>query len=1015
MTLTQVWGALLIFILCPLLGGLPLIAWITYALTKRQLKQIGTGNVSVSAAFYHGGRFVGILAVLSEALKGVAAVLLARAFFPLDPTWEIVALIALVMGRYWFGKGAGTTNVVWGYVAHDPVSAALVFVIGGIGFTILRERKQGRFGILVLFPIITALRHAQNQGLIVVTIALAVLLGWIYQKIPDDLDLTPEAGQAGSQSVFRFFRGDRAVQSLDQPLDFRKVGQKAATLAQLKRLGYPVPIGWILLPGDDPEPLFELLKPSPKSPLVIRSSAVGEDSETASAAGQYETILSITSREQLMPAISRCFASYDAPAAVQYRRDRQLPTAPMAVLIQKQIRGAFSGVAFSRDPVARQGDAVAIEALPGSAAQVVSGQITPESYRVFVTESNFQPSASSGPAFWMLPDDLNLEVEGTGQVPARLVQQVAFLARHLESYYHGVPQDIEWSYDGKKLWLLQSRPITTLLPIWTRKIAAEVIPGLIHPLTWSINRPLTCGVWGNLFTLVLGNHARGLDFSETATLHYSRAYFNASLLGQIFRRMGLPAESLEFLTRGAKFSKPPLRSTLQNTPGLLRLFRRELRLEKDFQRDDRQKFAPALADLAQHPAAELSAVALLNRIDTVLELLKSATYYSILAPLSAALRKAVFKVQDEQLDNSDTPEVAALRSLQELAATARKVLEMPGEAGEAEVAGEAGEAARMEGNGDVEMRKPQSSDAIQNSKFKIQNSSSVFTRLAEVPAGQAILVQFDQLLDRYGYLSEVGTDIAVPTWKEDPQPVRELFTQFCLNPPPEVTPRLNQPGKVRRVQPRFRLKGKVTEVYSRLLAELRWCFVALENLWLKSGLLAAAGEIFFLEFDEIRQLVEAGETAKGEREKIAALIAQRRSQLEGDRQLEAAPFLVYGDDPPAPVFRQHNWQASQRLQGIGASPGQVEGRVRVVRNLTHLPEVDRNTILVVPYTDSGWAPLLARAGGLIAEVGGRLSHGAIVAREYRIPAVMDIHDATHLLQDGQQVRIDGQQGIVEIL
>ncbi|WP_254721634.1 glycerol-3-phosphate acyltransferase [Kovacikia minuta] len=307
MTLTQVGGAFLIFILCPLLGGVPLIAWITRALTGRQIRQLGTGNVSVSAAFYHGGKWVGMLAVLSEALKGVAAVLLARAFFPLDPVWEIVALIALVMGRYWFGKGAGTTNVAWGYVAHDPITAALVFVISGIGFTILRERKQGRLSVLVLFPLITALRHPQEGELIGAAIALAVLLGWIYRKIPDDLDMTPDAGQADSQGVFRFFRGDRAVQSLDQVLDARKAGHKAATLSQLKRLGYPVPMGWILVPGDDPDPLFEILKPSPKAPLVVRSSAVGEDSETASAAGQYETILSITSREQLMPAMLALF------------------------------------------------------------------------------------------------------------------------------------------------------------------------------------------------------------------------------------------------------------------------------------------------------------------------------------------------------------------------------------------------------------------------------------------------------------------------------------------------------------------------------------------------------------------------------------------------------------------------------------------------------------------------------------------------------------------------------------
>ena len=96
----QVWGALAIFILCPVLGGLPIIAWITYALTGRQIARLGTGNISVSAAFYHGGKLAGILAVLSEAFKGIAAVILARAFFPAGSPWELLALIALVMGRY---------------------------------------------------------------------------------------------------------------------------------------------------------------------------------------------------------------------------------------------------------------------------------------------------------------------------------------------------------------------------------------------------------------------------------------------------------------------------------------------------------------------------------------------------------------------------------------------------------------------------------------------------------------------------------------------------------------------------------------------------------------------------------------------------------------------------------------------------------------------------------------------------------------------------------------------------
>ncbi len=967
MTLTQVWGSLIIFIVCPIVGGLPLIDWMTYGMTRKRLKNLGTGNVSVSAAFYHGGRLVGILAVFSEALKGIAAVLLARVFFPDNAEWEIIALIALVLGRYWISKGAGTTNVVWGYAVHDPISALLVFLIGGIGFTILRERTQGRVGILILFPLVTALRHSQDSALIIMTIALGCLLGWVYKKLPDDLEMKAETAQKNSQSMFRFFRGDRALISLDQPLLTYKAGEKAATLSDLKQLGYPVPEGWVLFPGDDPAPLIEFLQPSEAEPLVVRSSAIGEDSESASAAGQYQTILGITRREELLPAITRCLESYHQASAVQYRRDRELPDTSMVVLIQKQIRGAFSGVAFSRDPISRQGSAVVIEAFPGDAASVVSGQVTPEGYEVQVPDSSTSD--------WVLPDDRILEVNGSGDTPLRLVQQVAFLARRLEEEYHGVPQDVEWTYDGQTLWVLQSRPITTLAPIWTRKIAAEVIPGLIRPLTWSINRPLTCGVWGKIFTIVLGDRAQGLDFNQTATLHYSRAYFNASLLGQLFRRMGLPPESLEFLTRGARFTKPPLKSTLRNLPGLLRLVGQELQLEKNFRRDNQGKFSPFLNQVSVQPAVELSPPRLLERINLILELMEVATFYSIFAPLSAALRKAILKVDDGQIDNGDTPEVAALRSLQALAILARKNL--------------------------------LSNKRINPAETESLSSLNLLEILNRTVEGRDILDRFNQILNRYGYLSEVGTDIAVPTWKEDSRPVRELFAQFCLEPPPQSTSIRSKAGLVQR---RFSLKGRVTEVYSRLLAELRWSFVALEADWLKSAVLTKPGDIFFLELAEVRQAVNLDQTILN---RIPQIIAQRRSSLQKDGQIESVAPIVYGDDPPIPVLE--NWQSSRQLQGIGASVGQVEGRIKVLRSLSNVGEIDRETILVVPYTDSGWAPLLARAGGLIAEVGGRLSHGAIVAREYRIPAVMDVQNATNLLRDGQSVRIDGQRGTVEIL
>ncbi|MBD2493528.1 glycerol-3-phosphate acyltransferase [Nostoc sp. FACHB-280] len=955
----ELWGALVILIACPLLGGLPLIAWITNGLTGRQLSQIGTKNISVSAAFYHGGTLVGLLAVVSEALKGIAAVFLTRMFFPDGSPWEIIAIIALVLGRFWLGKGAGTTNAAWGFLIHDPLVAVFVSFLAITTFLVFRAKRPVKYGVLMLFPLLVIVLHSDDLFRILAAIALAVLLGWIYRQMPDDLDLPVEAAQTNTQATLATLQSDRPILTLDDELDGAIVGQKAATLSQIKRWGYPVPKGWVIVPGADPEKLITILKPSDLSPLIVRSSAIGEDSEQASAAGQYETVVSVASKEQLQTAIAQVRDSYNHPSAVQYRIDRGLPETAMTVLVQQQVQSVYSGVAFTRDPITQQGDAIVIEALPGSPIQVVSGQVTPEQYRAFVVETD---NISS------------IHIEGTGQVPQAIIKQVAYLAYRIEKRYHGIPQDIEWCYDGQTLWVLQARPITTLLPIWTRKIAAEVIPGVIHPLTWSINRPLTCGVWGDIFTIVLGDRASGLDFTETATLHYSRAYFNASLLGDIFLRMGLPPESLEFLTRGTKMSKPPLQSTMQNLPGLMQLLKQELNLDKDFKQDYRQLFIPGLSQLAHESIEEMEPEQILERIDFNLELLRRGTYYSILAPLSAAIRQGIFRVKDGQIDNSVTPEVAALRSLSALAADARQIL--------------------------TELEPDQ-----------------VFEQLEQTPEGQKVLYEFNELLEDYGYLSDVGTNIAIPTWKEDPRPVQQLFVQLIQGNQPEtgdVDP-INRAlsGKRKRgfVQERVDIKGRVTEVYSRLLAELRWRFVAIEKTWLKSGLLKEVGDIFFLEMAEIRQLIAEADTPL--RERLPEIIEYRRSQFLEDSKIPQVPILIYGHTPPHPLAPSPIY-SDQTLQGIPASHGQAEGRVKVVRNLQDLPQIDRDTILVVPYTDSGWAPLLVRAGGLIAEAGGRLSHGAIVAREYGIPAVMDVRGATWLLQDGQRVRIDGSRGIVEL-
>ena len=971
MNLTPIWGSLTVFVVCPLLGGLPLIDWITYAITGRQLKKLGTGNVSVSAAFYHGGKLAGICAVLSEAAKGIIAVLLARIFFPTDSVWEIIAVIALVMGRYWIGKSAGTTNAVWGITAHDPIAAGLIWLISLVSFTIIRDRILGKYGALVLLVLIIGLRHPERLEYAVAALALASLLGWIYQNIPDDLNLAASSEPSSNSKMFRFFQGDRQIITLDRKLDPHEVGSKAANLALLKRQGYTVARGWVLRPGDDFKGLVAKLEPSATSPLIVRSSAIGEDSETASAAGQYISVLDVTSKEELHSAIINCQASYLESSAIEYRRQSYQSETSMAILIQEQIEGTYSGVAFSRDPVDQLDDTVAIEALPGRATNIVSGRFTPQRYRVAIPEASLDESDTETIA--VTQENVR---EDNPAIPVEIIKAVALLAREMEDLFEGIPQDLEWTHDGEKLWILQVRPITTMQPIWTRRIAAEVIPGKIRPLTWSINRPLTCGVWGKVFTIVLGDRALGLNFEETATLHFASAYFNATLLGKIFRRMGLPAESLEFLTRGAKFSKPPLSSTIQNIPGLWRLLKREWNLKKHFESDRLKFFSPILADLESQAVAELSAAEIIKRIETILGLLDKVTYYNILAPLSLAIRQKVLRIEDTELDSSQISEIIAVSSLAEIASQARKLLA--------------------------------------TEQITLDSSASLFAHIAENPEGSGIMERFNLWLNEYGYLSEVATDIAVPRWRDKPSIPRQMFTRFYFDAHSARIARstkLERSWKAKLVQTRFNLKGQVGEIYNKLLANLRWSFLALEQQWLDSGLISDAGDIFLLELNEIVSIVERNDSGLSQ---LPELIATRKQEWQRSKKLVPVPRLVYGR-PQSFLGKTPVISDRDKFKGIGASSGRIEGTIKIVPSLDRADLIDRQTIIVVPYTDAGWSPILARAGGLISEVGGRLSHGAIVAREYNIPAVMDVADAVKLFQDGQRVRIDGQLGTVEIL
>ena len=145
-----------------------------------------------------------------------------------------------------------------------------------------------------------------------------------------------------------------------------------------------------------------------------------------------------------------------------------------------------------------------------------------------------------------------------------------------------------------------------------------------------------------------------------------------------------------------------------------------------------------------------------------------------------------------------------------------------------------------------------------------------------------------------------------------------------------------------------------------------------------------------------------------------SLISTRKAQWQEITAINNVPYLVYGNDPGELIPKTYTASA-QELTGIGASPGEITGIVKIISNLNEVDVITKEMIVVVPYADSGWGAFLARAGGIIAEVGGRLSHGAIIAREYGIPAIMDVENVTQILKDGQRITMNGKKGVIKIL
>ena len=854
--------------------------------------------------------------------------------------------------------------------------------------------------------------------------------------------------------------------------DRRVAGGKAANLSRLVAFGFPVPPGLVVPVGamedEDGRWKEQVLRAASRlrPPLAVRSSLVGEDDIHWSFAGQLETVLEVEGEEELLRALEtvrvsgtrlrfRHYGQAETPGGM----DRASPEAgavmvspappaaspdalAMAVLVQEMVPSRAAGVAFSHDPLTGRSTAV-LEAVARLGDELVQGRAAPDR---FVVDSR---------GVVLLEERSSLTEE---DLPAEVVLQVASMAR-LAADRFGAPQDVEWAWDGETVFILQSRPITSLAGknVYSRRLVGDMSPGLVKHLVWSTNTlGMVEGVFGEIFTCLMGKN--DYDFKRILRRIRSRAYVDTTFVGELLAELGLPRNLFEAVAREDPVSRRVRLSPklLSRAPGILAFLWRYARMERELDavlgKHGRELDRFRKVDWSEETASNLMA-----RADELLALHRHLQRCIIFGTMNLAIRTRLLK----RFVARHAPEVDASQLL--LGLRGLKSLE-PNRVLQAM-------AVRLG---------PWEEDVLQ--LLLSGRDGAIREGLAEHPSGAALLVEVDEFLDRFGYLSANGTNFGEPTWAEEPAPLwMALGRMIREEPRPAKDPGPVREEARRRVLARLGpLQGRrfllrlasaaryleLREGMSLLMTEdtyeLRRLFLALGRRLAEVGCLEETEDVFHLQLHELQALVkevtvlddaqapaeagtvldgaqapaeagtalngaqapaEAGTVLNGAQapatqgtvpedtvpQSLRARVRERKAEMEADRQVEL-PETIVGDEIPAVLPEPEDVRV---LTGIPASAGVIRGTARVVKELSDAPaHLSATDVLVVPFSDVGWTPLFATVGGIVAECGGQLSHTAIVAREYGLPAVVGVRGAVQLIRDGQAVMVDGGTGRV---
>jgi pyruvate,water dikinase len=763
------------------------------------------------------------------------------------------------------------------------------------------------------------------------------------------------------------------------------IGTKASNLRFLAEKGFRTPATYVCTWDaytaylEDDARVVEALraelaeKLAPGRRYAVRSSANLEDLIDSSFAGQFSSVLDVEGADEILQAIWSVWSTTRSPATEAYleRSGHAIDDLKMAVVIQEMVPPQISGVAFSKNPITGL-DEVLVEAVRGHGTALVQEGVTPGQW------------INKWGTWTHVPDEPD---DGSG-IELALIAEVVRETKEIARAY-GRPVDLEWVYDGDTVHWVQLREITSLdIPVYSNRISREVFPGLIKPLIWSVNMPLVNGAWVTMLSELIGPNE--IEPEDLAGYFYSRAYFNMAALGQVFALLGLPRETLELLM-GIEVEGPE-RPSFRPSPRSYTLLPRMLRFGLDKVRFARKvdAFLPVMEkefrDFHARPAAGLSEAQLLDEIDRLYPLAQEAAYYNIVTPLLMQVYNRILKGQLSRM-NVDFESFDLTGGMEELE--------------------------RFEPNAHLADLHRRYSALDEDVQAQVQEGG--YAQLATLPEAEPLREGIARFLAQFGHLSDSGNDFSHEPWRENPDLVVQMIVNHTAldgTASEKVRfedlsmPLLRRPilrSTYRRARAFRWYREAVSSLYTFGYGLFRDYFLALGDRFVARGVLARRDDVFYLYLDEVREIVEPGHLAHD----AQTLVQERMAEIERDRG-SVPPTIIYGDE--APPLDPH---PGQGFKGTPTSRGYYTGRTRVVTGIQDISKLQPGDVLVIPYSDVGWTPLFTKAGAVVAESGGILSHSSIIAREYGIPAVVSVPGACQI-EDDTLVTVDGYRGEIVV-